>query len=85
MNYQIIKDSRSLIDFINWLPELQPHETYYLSLLARNKYIPAEYRFIKKDKLSLKRVTATKDLIYTKIRQMEVEYGAYSFEGGAST
>jgi hypothetical protein len=39
MNYQIIADKDKLLEFIEWLPDLQGAESYYLSLLARNKYL----------------------------------------------
>ena len=37
--YEIIKDEEALKDFIDWLPELGGDLSYYVSLLARNKYL----------------------------------------------
>jgi len=78
MNYQIIKDENKLQEFINWLPELLPNEQYYITLLARKKY--NDKINLKQDKNQLKRVTATKDRIIQKLRQMECKFGNYTFE-----
>jgi hypothetical protein len=37
-NYQLITDLEKLKDFIEWLPDLGPHEKFYLALFGRNKY-----------------------------------------------
>ena len=73
MNYQIILDEKKLQDFINWLPELLPHETYYVSLIGRRKYAPE----IIDDKVLVKRFTSTKERLANKIRQLEAPMGAY--------
>lgn len=88
MNYEIIKDEKLLKDFIKWLPELNNNECYYLSLFARSKYaknIDGTNKFphIKTDKAQLKRFTVSnKDLIYDKIKQLEVQIGAYKTKDG---
>lgn len=76
MNYQIIMDPDELKRFITWLPELQPDETYYISLFARKKYCP-DVPYLKTDKAQLKRVTSKKEHIISKLKQMECEIGAY--------
>jgi len=77
INYQIIKDEQKFREFINWLPELKSDETYYLSLLARNKY----NKNLPKDKIQLKRVTSNKEMMFDKVKQMECELGSYQYKG----
>ncbi|MEN9612201.1 MAG: hypothetical protein RLZZ628_3015, partial [Bacteroidota bacterium] len=37
--YQIIRDREQLEAFVRFLPDLQADEVYYISLLARNKWV----------------------------------------------
>ncbi len=75
--YNIIKDEQALKDFVDWLPELQPDEKYYICLFARNKYCK-ELTHIKTDKAQLKRIVTNKERMINKIRQLEVAYGQYT-------
>ncbi len=76
MNYKIIQNEEMLKEFINWLPELQKNELFYVTLLARNKYS----KEIKGDRASLKRFTSDKEMLLKKIKQLESEEGSY-FQG----
>jgi hypothetical protein len=67
MNYQIIMDEQKLTDYVHWLPELGPSETFYGSLFARKKYC-SSIPWPGGDKTQLKRFTATKENLIAKIR-----------------
>lgn len=85
MNYNIIANEGLLHAFIDWLPALEPHEKYYLCLFARNKYtrddLGPTFAHIKSDKQQLKRFVSDKERMYDKIKQLEVEFGAYKSSG----
>lgn len=76
MNYQIIKNADVLKNFIAWLPELLPGNSYYLALLARNKYV-RHLNLNIGDKICLSRKVATKEYLFRKLKQLEVPIGAY--------
>jgi len=59
MNYKIIKDEKELKKFIDWLPQLEDGQKFYISLFARKKYGATEG--LKADKGQLKRFTASKE------------------------
>lgn len=74
MNHKIIKDVGQLDNFIKWLPELKIYEKFLICLQARKKYMPS---LQSTDKTQLKRVTATKENLKSKLMQLECPIGTY--------
>jgi hypothetical protein len=83
-HYKIIQDDAAFRSFIEWLPELELNEVFYVALFARKKYDPA-LKYTKTDKTQLKRFTSKKDLLYHKIKQLEVEVGSFVLKGHEAT
>lgn len=75
MTYKIIADKNQLVRFIDWLPELQENEKYYLSLFARKKYCQSLIK--SNDKTQLKRFVSDKDRLFQKITQLELPLGRW--------
>lgn len=81
MNYTVITNETLLREFIEWLPELQVNEKYYVCLFARNKYIRDLGLQRISDKTQLKRFTSDKPKLLNKIKQLEVPLNTYSNNG----
>lgn len=84
MKYEIIKNEQLLDDFIAWLPDLKPHEKFYVALFARKKYDPL-LQSTSSDKMQLKRFLATKENLKLKIKQLEIDYGLYKLKNTIAT
>lgn len=78
--YEIITDEALLREFINWLPDCQDYEQYYITLFARKKYVNT-LPWVKSDRGQLARKTSRKEFIFDKIAQMECKLGAYKLDG----
>ncbi len=76
--YEIIKDEKLLLDFINWLPELDSNETYYCSLFARKKY--SNELIHSNDRTQLKRFTSSKERLFEEISQLELPLGRWKLK-----
>ena len=80
-NYTIITDLGKLMSFVHQiLPDLEPHEKFYVCLFARNKYCK-DVKHISSDKAQLKRFIATKENLIQKIQQLQIPVGRYVQKG----
>lgn len=73
--YPVIANLAHLESFIEFLPNLEDNEKYYLSLFARKKYVPSLIQL--SDKTQLARFLATKENMASKIKQLEVPMSSY--------
>lgn len=76
MNYKLIQNETILKNFIDFLPELNKDECYYVTMFARKKYNAT----IKSD-YCIKRFTSIKEHLIDKIKQLECEIGVYKCDG----
>jgi len=82
MNYKILMDEDELDRFIEWLPDLEEHETIYNALFTRKKYSDlTTHPWIKADKNHIRRFTSNKERLKDKIKQLECPLGSYVVKG----
>jgi hypothetical protein len=74
--YKMVQDEQALVKFIDWLPDLENGETYYVTLFARKKYCTSSDNVMKTDS-QLKRFTSDKRYLLDKIYQLEIPVGRY--------
>lgn len=79
MNYKLIHNESELQKFIDFLPELNPNEGYFLILIARKKWFP-ESGIPSAHKLKRETVSS-KDKIIQTIKQWEIAEGCYTSNG----
>lgn len=80
-NYTTIVDKYELEKFIEWLPELNADETYYYSLLARNKYVrDIGIGTMNSDKHQCARFVSNKERLALKLGQTECPVGTYGIK-----
>lgn len=86
-NYKIILDEDELRRFIDWLPDCEENEQFYLALFTRKKYLinGADHPWIKADKNHLTRFTSTKERLFDKIWKLESPLGSYTVKGKENT
>ncbi|MEO9970974.1 MAG: hypothetical protein ABJG15_14350 [Hyphomonadaceae bacterium] len=73
-NHKVIQDHEKFEAFVTWLPELEKHEAYYVTLLGRRKY----HQSALTDKTSVKRFVATsKPYLVHKVQQLSLPLGLY--------
>lgn len=83
MNYKIVCDTEELNKFIKFLPSLKDNETYYCSLLARDKYVrELGVGSFGSDKHQCARwVTHDIQRLPVKLKQLECPIGSYALRG----
>lgn len=77
MNYTIVRHPTRLKKFIEFLPDLQTGEVYYVELLARRKYLSDE-KLMSTGVVSLKRFTTNKEELHRRLWQLEAPLGSYT-------
>lgn len=77
--YQVVVNIEEIIRFRDTvLPDLQPEEVFYITLLARKKYaVDKKALGVGSFDKPLVRTTCTKDTLLPKLRRLEVPVGSY--------
>lgn len=74
--YKVLLDEQKFDEFVNFLPDLEENEVYYLSLFGRHKYCTS----LPKDN-QLARFTSSKENLKEKILRLECTWGGYKRDG----
>lgn len=81
-HYEVISSPLELKKFIDWLPDLEPGEAFYTTLLARNKYVKElGLGTFNSDRHQCARFLIKKDRLYNKIWSTEAPLGSYVVKG----
>jgi len=82
--YKIIEDEKLLREFIDWLPDLNDYEKFYVALFARKKY-DDDLKSTSSDKMQLKRFTSNKEYLFNKLKQLEAPINSYTLKNTPAT
>jgi hypothetical protein len=78
MQYKVLLDENKFEQFVDFLPDLEANEVYYLSLFARHKYCP-NVPNIKDNQLA--RFTSSKETLKEHVLRLECTFGGYKRDG----
>lgn len=78
MQYKVLLNETKLDNFINFLPDLEANEVYYLSLFARHKY-SLSMPNLKDNQLA--RFTSSKETLKEHVLRLECSFGGYKRDG----
>lgn len=80
--YKVIADLPELERFVAWLPVLKPDEVFYVTLLARSKYVDGVVGWTtNSDRKQCARFLTTTDRLIEKLRKTEIAVGGYTTKG----
>ena len=74
--YEIIADEKELDKFLEIIPETNDFNQVYWALFSRKKYLP-DHPALAYDKTQIRRGTATKERLKSKLKQLECRFGGY--------
>lgn len=74
-NYSIIRSLQSLCAFVDWLPDLEDNERFYVCLHTRKKYGA-------KRSTELTRFVSRREELIDKIRRLECPVGSFTLKSG---
>lgn len=82
-NYEVIANEKILEDFVDWLPAVANHESYYVCLMARSKYMTEKVKgwSTKSDQMHCARFLVKPEDLIRRLRGLECPVGAYTRRG----